>query len=182
VTTDLAALGHDLRTAVVRRSEKRRRRRRLATTGVAGLFASVVAATAIASSAGVDLQLDPGEWSILGGGNVDDGRGAYVHAQRTADGSPSTFLVEHDAGLPRYEAFLLHERLLDAAGAAHEPGELCTPAELTRAEQNALDALRAGTAPPPAATPCRGLAYAAEQARLVQAGDQPASTLMPGVR
>jgi hypothetical protein len=45
-----------------------------------------------------DLHLDPTKWSVLGGGSTDDGRGAYVHAQRRSDGSYSTFLVEHDAG------------------------------------------------------------------------------------
>ena len=59
-------------------------------------------------------------------------------------------MVEHDAGLPAYRAFLLHERTLAAAQGLLqfvpvrvEQGDLCTPAELTRAEAVALVTLRA---------------------------------------
>jgi len=113
-------------------------------------------------------------------------------------------MVEHDAGLPAYQAFLLHEQTLAAAQASSpvpveiEPGALCTPSALARAEAVALSTLRtqfpAGTnadatkASVDAAvlaafkgSPCKGLEYAAEQARLVYAGVQPASMLMPGV-
>jgi hypothetical protein len=190
VTTDLATLGRDLDVALTRRHRRLRRRRKLGTSALAACLASFAAAAAFASSFGDGFSLDPTEWSILGGGSVDGGRGAYVHAQRTADGSPSTFLVEHDAGLPPYEAFLLHERTLAAAQASSpvavtaEPGDLCTPAELTRAEQLALAALRSGASADAAVArvrPCRGLAYAVEQAQGVHAGTQPATTLMPGV-
>ena len=79
-----------------------------------------------------------------------------------------------------------------------ETGPLCTQAQLTRAEVVALRAL--GTFPPgtPADvtrgaadkavaddfgdTPCRGLEYASEQARLVYAGTEPRPLLMPGAR
>jgi hypothetical protein len=178
MSTDLAALAHDLETALVRRGVRRSRRRRLTTTGLLGVLASAAAATAIAAGTGFDLPLDPAQWRILGAGDVDGGRGAYVHAERTADGSRSTFLVEHDDGLAPYEAFLLHERTVAAAGRS-EQGELCTPAQLTEAERAALSALRAGREPAPAVQ-CRGLDYAVEQARLVVAGVQPASKLMPG--
>jgi hypothetical protein len=102
----------------------------------------------MASGIGPDLQLDPAKWSILGGGSTDNGRGAYVHAQNKADGGHSTFMVEHDAGLAPYDAFLLHERTRAAADATSpvpvrtEPGALCTAAQLTRAERVALATLR----------------------------------------
>ena len=79
-----------------------------------------------------------------------------------------------------------------------EPGSLCAQAELTRAEAVALAALaRFATGTPADATkyavdaaveaafagaPCRGLAYAGEQARLVYAGVEPRTLLMPGAR
>ena len=150
-------------------------------------------------------QLDPSKWSILGGGDVDGGRGAYVHAKSLDDGSNSTFLLEHDDGLAPYQAFLLHEKTLAAAQASSpvpvrvESGDLCSAAALTRAEQIAMVTLSAGFAqgtPPDASkqavdnatqaafadAPCRGLEYAGEQARLVYAGVQPRSQLMPGAR
>jgi hypothetical protein len=137
-------------------------------------------------------------------GQLDGGRASYVHAVRT-DGRSSTFLVEHDDGLPPYAAFLLHERTIDAAAETSpvpvrdEPGGLCTPEQLTRAERVALGALESdfgrgaafdSTGPAVshavadafADAPCRGLAYAGEQARLVFAGTQPSNTLMPGAR
>jgi hypothetical protein len=205
MATDLAAIGEDLHAALARRYEHRRRRRRLVTTAVAGLVASALSAAAVASSIDGDLQLDPTKWSILGGGSVDNGRGAYVHAKSISDGSHSTFLVEHDAGLPAYKAFLLHEKTLAASEASSpvavdiEPGALCTPTELTRAETVAMSTLRAQFEPGSNAdatkrsvdssiraafsgAPCRGLEYAGEQARLVYANVQPASKLMPGIR
>ncbi len=205
MTTDFVALGEDLHSGLVRRLERhRRRRRRLVTTAFVGLVACGLSAVAIASGIDADLQLDPTKWSILGGGSVDDGRGAYVHAKRISDGSNSTFLVEHDKSLPAYRAFLLHEKTLAAAQASSpvlvrvEQGDLCTPSALTRAERVAMTTLR--TQFPPGAmadltkglvdssvqaafadSPCKGLEYAGEQARLVYAGVQPASMLMPGV-
>jgi len=197
--TDFAALEHDLICAVARHSDRRRRQRRRATVAaVVALAASSLSAVAVASDIGGDLRLDPTEWSVLGRGSVDDGSGEYVHAQRRDDGSRSTFMVEHDDGLPPYQAFLLHEKTVDSAQATHESGPLCNPAELTRAESVALRTLRAqfpaGAAADAtkaavnaavrhafAGDPCRGLEYAGEQARFVYAGKMPASKLMPGV-
>jgi hypothetical protein len=206
MTTDLEAIGRDLQHALERRIRSKRRRShslRLAALSLAvtGAFATV----AYASGIGGDLQLDPSKWSFLGGGTVDGGRGAYVHAKNRADGSNSTFLVEHDSGLPAYKAFLLHEKTLTAANSTSpvpvrsETGDLCTPDAVTRAETVAMIALRAGFAPgaSPDATrvavtaavaaafenaPCAGLEYAGEQARLVYSGRQPESTLMPGAQ
>ena len=205
MATDLVAIGEDLRAALVRRLESRqRRRRRLVVVVVAGLVASGFSAVAIASGVADDLQLDPTKWAILGGGSVDQGRGEFVHAERISDGSHSTFLVEHDANLPAYQAFLLHEHTLAAAEATSpvpvrvESGDLCTPSALTRAETVAMSTLRAQVLPRSDADAtkgavdaslqsafadslCRGLEYAGEQARLAYAGVQPASKLMPGV-
>ena len=173
--------------------------------GFASAATGAFATVAYASGIGADLQLDPSKWSILGGGSVDDGRGAYVHAKNRVDGSNSTFMVEHDSGLPAYQAFLLHQKTLAAANSTSpvpcgtEPGALCTPDALTRAETVAMVALRAGFTPgaSPDSTrvavtaavadafknaPCVGLEYAGEQARLVYSGRQPESTLMPGAR
>ena len=204
MTTDFEALGRDLQLAVgrtIHRRQRRRRHTRFAAISLAAAGAS--AAVAIASGIGPDLQLDPTKWTILGGGNVDSARGAYVHATNRQDGSHSTFLVEHDAGLPAYQAFLLHENTLAAAEQTSpvpvrvEQGALCTPSALTRAESVALVTLRSGFAPgtnadatKPAVdgalasafadASCRGLQYAGEQARLVYAGREPESKLMPG--
>ncbi len=206
MTTDLEAIGRDLQHALERRLQKRRRRSqrvRLAALCLAatGAFATV----AYASGVGGDLQLDPTKWSILGGGSVDDSRGAYVHAKNRVDGSNSTFMVEHDSGLPAYQAFLLHQKTLAAANSTSpvpvrsEPGALCTPDAVTRAETVAMITLRAGFTPGASAdatraavtaavatafvdAPCVGLEYAGEQARLVYSGRQPESTLMPGAR
>jgi len=206
MTVDLAAIGEDLTVALARRFERRRRRRRrLVITALAGLATSALSAVAIAGGIAGDLRLDPTKWSIIGGGSVDDGRGAYVHAKNLSDGSNSTFLVEHDAGLPAYDAFLLHEKTLAAAQTSSpvpvrvEQGDLCTPSALTRAEVVALATLRdrfppgttadvtksavdSATTSAFAASPCEGLEYAGEQARLVYAGIQPPSTLMPDAR
>jgi hypothetical protein len=202
---DLDAIGRDVVAAhAVRLDRLRKQRRLLRTTILAVMIGSVFAAAAVASDIGGDLQLDPTKWTILGRGSTDDGRGAYVHARRATDGSPSTFMVEHDAGLPPFEAFLLHERTRAAADASSpvpvrpETGALCTAAELTRAERVALTALAAfpgGTAADATKTvadsavhaafgdsPCRGLEYASEQARLVHAGVQPRALLMEGAQ
>ena len=204
--TDFDAIERDLTAAFARRLEKRRRRTgrlrmALVTVALAGAFCTA----AIASGVVGDLQLDPAKWFRLGGGDVDGGRGAYVHAKKLEDGSNATFMVEHDDGLAPYQAFLLHERTLAAAQATSpvpvrvESGELCSAASLTRAEQVALATLAAGFAPGTAAdaskqavddatqaafagAPCRGLEYAGEQARLAYAGVQPRSKLMPGAR
>jgi hypothetical protein len=204
--TDFAAIEGDLIAAFARTLDKRRRtnsriRAALLTLVLAGAFCTA----AIASGIVGDLQLDPTKWSVLGGGDVDGGRGAYVHAKSLEDGSNSTFLLEHDDGLAPYQGFLLHEKTLAAAQASSpvpvrvESGELCSAAALTRAEQVALSTLSAGFAPgtPPdaskpavdnatraafAGAPCRGLEYGGEQARLVYAGVQPRSKLMPGAR
>ncbi len=206
MATDLEAIGHDLAIAFTSRLESRtHRRRRTRMAALAVLAAGAFCAAAIASGIGAGLPLDPTHWSILGGGTVDDGRAEYVHAKNLADGSNSTFMVEHDAGLPAYQAFLLHERTLAAAQESSpvpvrvEQGERCTAAELTRAEVVALRTLRASF---PAGTnadatkaavddalqgafagsPCRGLEYGGEQARLVYAGTEPEALLMAGAR
>jgi len=206
MTTDLDTIGHELTLALGRRIERQRRSsRRLRVAALAVAAAGAFSAAALASGIAGDLGLDPTKWAVLGGGSVDGGRGEYVHAARLEDGSNSTFLVEHDASLPRYQAFLLHERTLTAAQSTSpvpvrvEPGALCSPDELARAERVALATLEAGfptgtpanatkvvvdaaTAAAFGETPCRGLEYAGEQARLVYAGAQPQSMLMPGAR
>jgi hypothetical protein len=205
----LERIGLDLDLAVRRRIRRRQRRRR--TVRIAGLtvtLAAIFCAVGLASGIGPDLQLDPTKWTIVHRGEVDDGAGAYVHAREKGTGRDSLFMVEHDAGLDRYRAFLLHERVVDAGNAAEaesgvatrtEAGPLCSPEQLTRAEVVALAALRKSFASgtPANATkqavdgvvvaafagaPCRGLEYASEQARLVYAGAQPASLLMVGAR
>ena len=204
--TDFGAIERDLTAAFTRRLATHRRtkgriRTALLTLAVAGAFCTAAIASGIAG----DLQLDPTKWSFLGGGDVDGGRGAYVHAKNLESGSSATFLVEHDDGLAPYPAFLLHEKTLAAAQAtspvpvAVEPGELCSASALTRAEQVALSTLNAEFAPGVSAdaskqavdnatqaafagSPCRGLEYAAEQARFVYAGVEPRSKLMPGAR
>ncbi|MDQ2910865.1 MAG: hypothetical protein M3R39_07610 [Actinomycetota bacterium] len=203
LTANLDLLGRDLHDALGRRAAHRTRRRRTlrmtaATTVILGVFATVAFASGIAP----DLQLDPTKWTILGSGSVDNGRGQYVHAQDKATGAHSSFSVEHDAGLPRYDAFLLYESLRDAENATAlepspvEPGVLCTATQLTRAESVALATLRSsftpGAAPNTtksavdtavraefAGSPCRGLEYAGEQACFVFAGIEPSSNLMP---
>jgi hypothetical protein len=206
MTTDLEAIGRDLQHALERHlRSKRRRNHRVRLAGLCLAATGAFATAAYASGIGADLQLDPSKWSILGGGSVDGNRGAYVHAKNREDGSNSTFMVEHDAGLPAYQAFLLHQKTLAAANSTSpvpvrtEPGALCTPDAVTRAETVALVTLRAGFTPgasPDATreavttavatafknTPCAGLEYAGEQARLVYSGRQPESTLMPGAR
>jgi len=201
LVTGLDPLGRDLHQALGRFTARRERRRRAlrvtaATVALVGAFTAVAVASGIAP----DLQLDPSRWCILGSGSVDNGRGQYVHAQDKATGAHSSFSVEHDAGLPRYEAFLLYERVRDAEGTTvSEPGSLCTADQLTRAEVVALGTLRSSFSPgaSPNATkgtvdaatqaafagsPCRGLEYAGERVRFVFAGIEPRAMLMPGAR
>ena len=206
MTTDLQAIGDDLFAALTHRADHTRRlRRRLRVAMLAVAAAGVLSAAALASGIADDLRLDPTTWSILGSGSVDGGKAAYVHARRVSDGSASTFLVEHDAGLPPYDAFLLHEKTLAGAEATSpvpvrvEPGAVCTKDELTRAESVALATLRATFSPGTdidatkatvdvavreafAQAGCRGLEYGGEQARLVYAGIQPVAALMAGAR
>ncbi len=206
MTTDLEAIGRDLQQALERRIQiKRRRSHRVRVAFLSVAVSGALATVAYASGIGADLQLDPTKWAILGGGSVEGGRGAYVHAKNRTDDSNSTFLVEHDSGLPAYQAFLLHEKTLAAANATspvpvrNEAGRLCSADLLTRAETVAMDTLIAAfeSGSSPEATrdavtaavarafhgaPCKGLEYAGEQARLVYSGRQPASTLMPGAR
>ena len=205
LTPQLELIGNDLDVAIRGLIARRTRQRRiLRVTAAAMSLAAVFSAAALASGI-TGVQLDPTKWSIVGGGSVDGGRGEYVHAKRTSDGSPTTLVAEHDAGLRPYQAFLLHERTLAAAQSTSpvpvnvEQGELCTPAALTRAETVAMSTLAAefptGTAADVtrgtvdaavaaafAGSQCRGLEYAGEQARHVYARVQPASTLMPGAR
>jgi hypothetical protein len=198
---DLTAIERDLVAAYSARLTTRRRKRRLVRAVIA-VSAVACAFVAVAAGGDPDLLLNPNKWIVIGSGSTDSGRGAYVHAQRIDDGSQSTFMVEHDAGLSPYQAFLLHERTKTAADSTSptpervEPGSLCTPDQLTQAETIALQTLAgvlSGT-PPDAAkepvddalaqafasSPCRGLEYAGEQARLVWAGIEPRSLLMPG--
>jgi hypothetical protein len=197
---ELESFGHELHAAVGRIAARRRRMRRqvhvaAAVAATFGAFATVAFASGIAE----DLKLDPTKWSVFASGSVDDGRGAYVKAHAVDGSGDSTFMVEHDAALARYDAFLLHEKIVAAAGGDGERGALCSAAELTQGEQAALASLRSGfpVGTPAAATQasvnaalqaefggkrCRGLEYAGEQARLVYAGIQPASLLMPDVR
>jgi len=181
LTPDLEMIGAQLQHAYARRL---RMRRAVRLSAVAATVAATVAVTAVAATG--DLQLDPTKWAIVGGGSVDNGRGEYVHARSLQDGRPSTFMVEHDAGMDRYDAFLLHERLKDAADATssvevpQEPAALCTRGQLARVEQETLDALRANAAPSSPAD-CRGVAYGVELARHVFTGVEPAENLMPGV-
>lgn len=197
LTPELELVGADLRQAVAAFVAGRRRRvRRLRFAAAAAAAFAAFAAAAFASGIADDLRLDPTKWTVLGGGSVDDGRAVFVKARRNDDGSESTFLLEHDAGLAPYAAFLLHERVVAAAGGDGERGLLCTREELTRAERTALAALQAfpaGATPeetrPAVATavqaafadaPCRGLEWAGERARFVYAKIEPRTALMPG--
>jgi hypothetical protein len=197
---ELEAFGHELHAAVGRIAARHRRTRTririaAAVTAAFGAFAAVAFASGIAD----DLKLDPTKWTVFASGSVDGGRGAYVKAHAVDGSGDSTFMVEHDAALARYDAFLLHEKTVAAAGGDRERSALCSPAELTRAEQVGLSTLRGGfpagtptavTEPAVAAAvqaafegqPCRGLEYAGEQAQLFYAGVQPASLLMPNAR
>jgi hypothetical protein len=189
MTTDLEAIGRDLQHALERRiRNKRRRTQRLRLAGLSLVATGVFATVAYASGIGGDLQLDPSKWSILGGGSVDGNRGAYIHAKNRADGSNSTFMVEHDSGLPAYQAFLLHQKTLAAANSTSpvpvrsDPGVLCTPDAVTKAETVAMTALRSAFTPGASLdatrlavtsavaaafqdAPCAGLEYAVERFR-----------------
>ena len=105
-----------------------------------------------------------------------------MHARNLQGGGPSTFIVERDAGMDRYDAFSCSvEKTVDAAGGGGEPGALCTRGQLTRIEQESLDALRAG-ATPASAISCRGRgSRRIETAQRVFTGVEPAANLMPGV-
>jgi hypothetical protein len=183
LSPELELIGLQLRKAYAGRLHRRRITR--VTAAAAGLAA--VAALSAAAATG-ELQLDPTKWVTLGAGSVDNGRGEYVHARNLQDGGPSTFMVEHDSGMDRYQALLLHERLKAAADESSpvpvqsEPGPLCTREQLTGIEQSALDALRASSSPKAAVTEsCRGVAYGVEIAQRVFSGNEPAADLMPGV-
>lgn len=178
------ALGRDLHAAVGRRIARRAHKRRVA--GVSTLSAVVVgvlSTAALASGVLPGLDLDPTRWEVLGRGEVD-GRASYVTARERATGQESTFLEERDAGMDRYDAFLLNRKVLRAAGLPLEPGAVCTASELTAAEIAALEALAAGGDATAAATSvgCSGAAYAAERAGWVYAREEPTEMLMPGAR
>jgi len=177
LSPELETIGRRLHFAYSARL-RRRRRLRLGTVAACALLA--FGGAAYASGFADDLGLDPTKWEIVGGGSVDGGKAAFVKARNLEDGRPSTFMVEHDAGMDRYDAFLLHEKTVEAAGGGAESGALCTRGQLTRIEQDALDALRSAAAPDPAAN-CRGRAYGLEIAQRVFAGVEPDANLMPGV-
>ncbi len=195
---DLDSIERDLVAAYRTRLAAKQRRRRRGVAAVSALvLAGSLATVAVAADGG--LTLDPTKWFVISSGSTSDGNGAYVHAQSKSDGSHSTFMVEHDAGMPRYDAFLLHEQTKDAAAATSpvpvppEPSTLCTADQLTHAEVVALQVVDAN----PTATKdmvmaalddefsdsqCRGLDYAAEEVLLVNAGTEPRSMLMPDAR
>ena len=142
-------------------------------------------------------------------GSPDDEHGAtglVQHAARHAsqhgarDPAAAVRADDNQVGVDRVR--IGHERTRAAADATspvpvrQEPGALCSPAELTRAETVALTRLAAfpaGTAADATksavdaavraafgSAPCRGLEYASEQARLFYSGIQPRTLLMPG--
>ena len=174
---ELETIGRQLHLAYSARL-RRRRRVRLGTVAACAMLA--FGGAAYASGVAGDLGLDPTKWEILSGGTIEGGKASWVRAKSLEDGRPSTFMVEHDAGMARYDAFLLHEQTLDAAGGSPESGALCTREELAGIEQQSLDALRAGTAADPSGT-CRGRAYGIELAERVVGGVEPSKYLMPGV-
>lgn len=174
---ELETIGRQLHAAY---SSRLRRRRRLRVGTAAAGCVLAFGGAAYASGFADDLGLDPTKWEILSGGSVDGGQAAWARARNLEDGRPSTFVVEHDARMNRYDAFLLHEKTLDPAGGTPETGALCTRDELAQIEQQSLDALRAGGTPSPAES-CRGRAYGIEIAQNVHAGVEPAENLMPGV-
>jgi hypothetical protein len=174
---ELELIRRDLCTAYSARL-RQRRRVRLATVATGAVLA--FAGAAYGSGIADDLGLDPTKWEILSAGSVDGGKAAFVRARSLEDGGPSTFIVEHDAGMERYDAFLLHEKVVDAAGGSPGSGALCTREQLARIEQQVLDALRANAAVGPSEA-CRGRAYGIETAQRVFVGAEPADNLMPGV-
>ena len=178
------ALGRDLHAALGRRIARRAHKRRMA--GVSALsvaLAGVLSTAALASGVLPGLDLDPTKWEILGRGEVD-GRASYVNARERANGDESTFLEERDSGLDRYEAFLLNRKVQGASGLELEAGPVCTADELTRVEIVALQTLARGGDVAGALQPfaCSGVAYGAERATWVYAGDEPVEMLMPGAR
>ena len=199
LSPELQAAGRELTAAYARRLERRRRNRRRVRGAAAGL-ALFCAFTAAAFGSGIadDLYLDPTKWQVFERGSVEGGRAVYVKAHSREGRGDSTFILEHDRDMDRYQAFVLHERAVTAGGGG-ETGALCTPAELTRAEHVALDAVERSFAP--GTRPemmrdtteralrnefrggvCRGLEYAGERARFVYAGVEPRTMLMPGAR
>jgi hypothetical protein len=174
---ELETIGRQLHLAY---SARLRRRRRVRIGTLAACCVLTFGGAAYASGVADDLGLDPTKWEIVSGGSVDGGNAAWVRAKSLEDGRPSTFMVEHDAGMDRYDAFLLHEKTVDAAGGSPESGAICTREELARIEQQTLDALRANASPNPGDT-CRGREYGIEIAQGVFAGKEPANNLMPGV-
>jgi hypothetical protein len=174
---ELALIQRHLVTAY---SNRMQRRRRLRIGTVAACCVLAFGGAAYAAGVADDLGLDPTKWEILSAGSVDGGKGAFVRARSLEDGRPSTFMVEHDAGMDRYDAFLLHEKTLDGAGGSPETGALCTREQLTRIERESLEALRAGATPAPSES-CRGREYGIETSQRVYAGVEPEENLMPGV-
>jgi len=174
---ELETIGRQLHVAY---SARLRRRRQVRLGTVAACAVLAFGGAAYASGVAGDLGLDPTKWEILSGGTVAGGKSSWVRAKSLEDGRPSTFMVEHDAGMDRYDAFLLHEQTLDAAGGSSETTALCTRDQLARIEQQSLDALRGGAMPDPSES-CRGRAYGIEIAQRVFAGGEPAKNLMPGV-
>jgi hypothetical protein len=202
VNANLDALELDLQLGFARLVARRRRRRIVSTAVLVLIAVAALATVAVAST--TDLQLDLTKWTILSRGGTDDGRAEFVNAENKQTGGRSSFFVQHDSDLAPYDAFLLFERNQAAAGAAGailpaDQGDVCTRAQLTKAEQVALATLRSAYAPGAtpnetkepvdrdvsaafAGTACRGLEFAGERARFVFAGIEPDSNLMPGAR
>ena len=134
---ELETIGRQLHLAY---SARLRRRRRVRLGTVAACAVLTFGGAAYASGVAGDLGLDPTKWEILSGGTVEGGKASWARATSIEDGRPSTFMVEHDAGMDRYDAFLLHEQTLDAAGGSPESGARCTR------EEPALQPIRAGPA------------------------------------
>src|SRR5207302_2117904 len=89
----LNLLGADLHRAVGALAARRRRRvRRMRFVAVVLAAFGTFAAVAFASGIADELHLDPTKWTIVGGGSVDGGRGAFVKARNNDDRSESTFL------------------------------------------------------------------------------------------
>ncbi len=152
-------------------------------SALSAVTVGVLSTAALASGLLPGLDLDPTRWEILGRGEVD-GRASYVIARDRQSGEESTFLEERDAGMDRYEAFLLNQRTRSAAGLPLEAGEACTAEELTSIEIAALEALAAGANVTEALSQfaCSGVEYGGERALWVHRGDEPVEMLMPGAR
>jgi hypothetical protein len=178
------ALGRDLQRAVGRQIARRAHRRRVATASALSVVAvGILSTAALASGVLPGLDLDPTKWEVLDRGEVD-GQASYVIARDRQSGEESTFLEERDAGMDRYEAFLLNRRTRSAARLPLEAGPVCTAEELTRIEIAALEALAAGASVTEALRPfaCSGVEYGAERALGVHEGTEPVEMLMPGAR